>query len=95
MPAGARILISGLPLRAAALGHSLRSPCGDRAGSRALLPTRRSPSGSGGGRPGDAHSADSRGAGRAGEDGAAGAALLPRPAPPSLEPREAVGWAGV
>lgn len=95
MPAGARILIPGLPLRAAALGHSLRSPCGDRAGSRALLPTRRSPSGSGGGRPGDAHSVDSRGAGRAGEDGAAEAALLPRPAPPSLEPREAVGWAGV
>lgn len=87
MLAGACILIPGLPLRAAALGHSLRSPCGDRAGSLALLPTRRSLSGSGGGRPEDAHSSDRRDAERAGEDGAAGAALLPRPAPPSLEPR--------
>lgn len=42
MLAGACILIPGLPLRAAVLGHSLRSPCGDRAGSLALLPTRRS-----------------------------------------------------
>lgn len=38
MLAGARILIPGLPLRAAPLGHSLRSRCSDRAGSRALCP---------------------------------------------------------
>lgn len=38
MLAGARILIPGLPLRAAPLGHSLRTRRSDRAGSRALCP---------------------------------------------------------